>query len=110
MSRPKGSKNRKTLVKNVNIEEQLSQKTAERSALEAEQAEIQAILAENNVRWKAVRKSIRALDRQIAALQAKQAEIEAAAVVSAKQKEIQETIQALVAEGKSLDDILNMLR
>ena len=110
MPRPKGSKNRKTLVKNGSIEEQIAQKTAERAALEAEQTGVQAILAENTAKLKAVRKSIKALDRQIAALHAKKSEIEAAAAVSARQQEIQDAIQALVAEGKSLDDILDMLR
>ena len=110
MSRPKGSKNKKSLEKNAGIEEQLAQKTAERSALEAEQSGIQAILEENSARQKLLRRSIRTLDRQIAGLQARKAEIEAAAAVSAKQQEIQDTIQMLVAEGKSLDEILEMLR
>ena len=110
MSRPKGSPNRKPHGKSISIEEQLAKKAAERSVLEAEQSGIQAILEENTAKWKAVRKSIKALDRQIASLQAKKSEIEAAAVVSAKQKEIQDAIQALVSEGKSLDEILNMLR
>ena len=110
MPRPKGSKNKKTLAKNVDLEEQIAEKTAEHAALEAELAGIQSILAENAARQKTVRKSIRALDRQIAALQARKEEIRAAAAVSAKQQEIQDTIRALVEGGKSLDDILDMLR
>ena len=110
MARPKGSKNRDSSGKTMSIGEQLAKKTAERSALETELAGIQAILEENSAKQKAVRKSIKALDRQIAALQAKKAEIEAAEVVSAKQKEIQEAILSLIAEGKTLDEILEMLR
>jgi len=109
MSRPKGSKNKKTIIKNSNLGEQITQKETARASLEEEKARLLSVIAESNAKLKAVNKDIRALDKQITALQAKKAEFDAAAIVSEKQHEIQSKIQKLVAEGKSLDDILDML-
>lgn len=110
MPRPKGSKNKKTAVDASGIENQIAQKIDAKAALEAEQKSIEAVIAENNAKLKSVKKDIRALDKQLASLQAKKAEAEAAALVAEKQQDIQAAIQNLVAEGKSLDDILSMLK
>ena len=109
MSRPKGSKNKKTIIKNSNLGEQITQKETAKASLEEEKARLLSVIAESNAKLRAVNKDIRALDKQITALQEKKAEFDAAAIVYEKQHEIQSKIQKLVAEGKSLDDILDML-
>ena len=110
MPRPKGSKNKKTPAKSTDLEKQIAQKAEAKAALEEEQKGLAAVIADSNAKLKAVKKNIKTLDKQILALQTKKAEIEAAAEVAAKQEEIQARITALTAKGKSLDDILDMLK
>ena len=96
-------------MKNSNLSDQIAQKEAARASLEEEKTKLISMIAENNTKLKAINKEIKVLDRQIASLQAKKADLDAAAVVSEKQQEIQSKIQKLVANGKSLDEILDML-
>lgn len=110
MPRPKGSKNRKAASKNIGFEAQIAEKTEAKAALEAEQDGLVAVITENNAKLKEVKKQIKALDRQILALEAKKAEADAAAAAELMQEEVQKRVAALVAEGKSLNDILDKLK
>lgn len=110
MPRPKGSKNRKAASKNTGFEAQISEKTEAKAVLEAEQDGLVAVITENNAKLKEVKKQIKALDRQILALEAKKAEADAAAAAELMQEEVQKRVAALVAEGKTLDDILDKLK
>ena len=110
MPRPKGSKNKKTLAKNADIDAQISEKNGALAALEEEYTTVSQIIAENSAKLKALKKDMRVLSRQIASLEAKKAESAAAALAAEKKQEVQAKIDALVADGKSLDDILNMLK
>ena len=71
MSRPKGSKNKKTIIKNSNLGEQITQKETAKASLEEEKARLLSVIAEINAKLRAVNKDIRALDKQITALQKK---------------------------------------
>ncbi len=110
MPRTKGSKNKKTIAKAVNFEAQIAEKTKAKTALEEQQTAILAIIAENNAKLKAVRKDIKALDKQILSIQAKKAKADAAAAASLMQEEVQKRVAELAAEGKTLEDILEKLK
>lgn len=110
MPRPKGSKNKKTIAKNVDIAAQLEEKKAAKADLENEQTTILSVIASNQARLKDVKKDLKALDRDILKLEAKQAEAEAAVLAAAKKDELQAAIDGLIAEGTSIDDILDRLR
>ena len=110
MPRPKGSKNKKTVAKALNFEEQIAQKMEAKAILEAQEKDLLAIAAETNTKLKAVKKDIKALDKQILAIQAKKAQADAAAAASLMQEEVQKRVAELAAEGMTLDDILEKLK
>ena len=51
-----------------------------------------------------------AIERKILKLEAKKTEADAAAAAALMQEEVQKRVAALVAEGKSMDDILSKLK
>lgn len=110
MPRPKGSKNKKTLERSVDFVAQLEEKKVAKADLEKEQETILGVIASNQARLKDVKKDLKALDRVILKLEAKQAEVEAAALAAVKKDELQAAIDNLLAEGKSIDELLDKLK
>ena len=110
MPRPKGSKNKKKAVNEVDLGAQIAEKKAELDALNDEYEEISTIVAENNAKLRDIKKNSAKVMKDIAKLEAKKAEEDAAAAVSAKKEELQATIDKLLADGKSIDDILDKLK
>ena len=109
MARPKGSKNKKTLSV-VGVDAQIAEFAAQKKELETAQAAILETLAETNAKLKENRRNIKAIDRKILKLEAKKTEADAAAAAALMQEEVQKRVAALVAEGKSMDDILSKLK
>ncbi len=109
MARPKGSKNKATLAKQVSFEDQLVVERAEKEKLELVKAELTATIAESTERLKETNKQLRAADRRIAKLEAKKAEADLAAASAAKRVEIQNTITHLLDSGVAEDEILAKL-
>ena len=109
MPRPKGSKNKKTITA-AGVDEQISELSAKKLDLETAQAAIIALIAESNAQLKANKKEIRSVEKKIVKLEAKKAEADAAAAASLMQEEIQKRVVELVAEGKTLADILEKLK
>ena len=110
MSRPKGSKNKKTLAKNADIEAQLVERKAVKADLEKEQATILSVIADNQARLKTVKKDIRSVEKEILKLETKQAEAAAAAKADGAKKELQSRIEELIKAGVSAEDILEKLK
>lgn len=108
MPRPKGSKNKKKLVPADNLDALIAQKQEEKAALEAQRDEIAAVVAEHTANLKSIKAELKKADKELASLEAQKAAAEAAAAAAAKEA-VQAKIDALMAEGKSLDDIMNML-
>ena len=108
MPRPKGSKNKKIAA--AGVDEQISELNAQKLDLETAQAAIIASIAESNAQLKSNKKDLKTIEKKIRKLEAKKAEADAAAAVALAQEEIQKRIAALVAEGTSLDDILDKLK
>ena len=110
MSRPKGSKNKKTLMKESGLGSQISEKKAAAAELEKQQEAILSAIASSQEKLKEVKKNLKSLNRDIAKLEAKQLEAETAASVAAKAKELHATIDKLIAEGGSVDEIMEKLK
>ena len=111
MPRPKGSKNKKKriAVEGMSVEELIAQRTEAKAALEAERDEVAAVAAEQKARLKALKSDIRKLDKELAQLEAQKAAAEAATAAEAAKAALQVKIDELLAQGKTLDDIMNML-
>ena len=110
MSRPKGSKNKKTMAKNADIEAKLVERKAAKADLEKEQEIILSVIADNQARLKTVKKDIRSVEKEIVKLEAKQAEAAAAAKADGAKKELQSRIEELIKAGVSAEDILEKLK
>ena len=112
MPRPKGRKNKKKriAVEGMSIEELIAQRTEAKAALEAEQDEVAAVVAEQKATLKALKAEIKKLDKELAQLEAQKSAAESAAAAEAAKAALQGKIDDLLAQGKSLDDIMNMLK
>ena len=110
MPRPKGSKNKKSTKAAIDFTAQIEDRKAARADLENEQATILSVIKSNQERMKDVKRDLRAIDKEIAKLEAKKAEADAAAAAALMQEEVQKRVAALVAEGKTKEEILEMLK
>ena len=110
MPRPKGSTNKKSKKAAVDFTAQIAERKAAKADLENEQATILSVIKSNQERLKDVKRDIRSVEKEIAKLEAKKAEADAAAAAALMQEEVQKRVAALVAEGKTREEILEMLK
>lgn len=110
MARPKGSKNKKRVPAVGDYTAQIEEQKAAKADLENEQATILGVIKSNQDRLKDVKKEIRSVEKEIAKLEAKKAQADAAAAAALMQEEVQKRVAELIAEGKTLEDILEKLK
>ena len=110
MPRPKGSKNKKSAKAVIDFTAQIEDRKAAKADLENEQATILSVIKSNQERLKDVKRDIRSVEKEIAKLEAKKAEADAAAAAALMQEEVQKRVAALVADGKTREEILEMLK
>lgn len=110
MSRPKGSKNKKTLLAEAQIGDRIIAQLAAKKELEAEQKKIVGEMETLKQNLKANKKALRAVERTLNALQEKKAETEAIAAAAAQKMEIEKVVSTLISSGKPADEILEMLQ
>ena len=109
MPRPKGSKNKKKLVPADSIEALLAQRAEAKAALEVERDEVAAELAEQKAKLKELNTEIKKIDKELANLEEQKAAAEAAAAAQAAKDTVQNKVAELMAQGLSLEDIMNKL-
>ena len=116
MPRTKGSKNKPKAVA-VDYATQIAEEQAAKDAAIAELAnaetavdDLMAQLADLKEAVKAKKANIKIIDKTIAKLEAKKAKADAAAEAEAKKAEAQEMVGKLLAEGMSVDEILEKLK
>ena len=110
MPRPKGNKNKNTKKSVVDFTAQIEERKAAKADLENEQETILSVIKSNQEHLKDVKREIRSVEKEIAKLEAKKAEADAAAAAALIQEVVQTRIAALVAEGKTIEEILEMLK
>ena len=109
MPRPKGSKNKKKAVPTAVIAQQLADREQEKAKLEAEQQSVLDTIAQQQQRLKAVKKQLRALDKDILGLQEKAEE--AAAIEKAMQdREMLDQVLTELSSVLPADVIFDTLR
>ena len=116
MPRTKGSKNKSKTVA-VDYVAQIAEEQATKDAAIAELAnaetavdDLMAQLADLKEVVKAKKANIKIIDKAIAKLEAKKAKADAAAEAEAKKTEAKEIVGKLLAEGMSVDEILEKLK
>ena len=109
MPRPKGSKNKKNRTSAENLDALIAQKQEEKAALEAQRNEIASVIEAQKNELKAVKAELKKVDKALADYEAQKAANEAAVAAAAAKEAVQAKIDELLAQGKSLDDIMNLL-
>ena len=110
MPRPKGSKNKKSILTVAQVEAQIAAKQEMKKTLEADEAGIAAELEKQKQLLRAKKKELRAVEKELLVLEEKKAEAAAIASAAAQKVEIEKVVSKLVSSGKSADEILEMLK
>ena len=97
------------MVPAENLDALITQKQEEKAALEAQRDEVAAVVAEHTANLKAIKAELKKADKELADLEAQKAAVEAAAAAAAAKEAVQSKIDELMAQGKSLEDIMNLL-
>ncbi len=109
MSRPKGSKNKKTLLSEAQLDDKIAAAEVVRKKLAKEEQNLSNALENTKAQLKAKRKELRAAERQLAQLRLKKTQADADAAAAVQKKEIEKVVSSLVSSGKSADEILDLL-
>ena len=109
MPRPKGSKNKKNRTPAENLDALIAQKQEEKAALEVQRDEMVAVIEAQKNELKAVKAELKKVDKALVGLEAEKAANEAAVAAAAAKEAVQAKIDALLNEGKTLDEIMEKL-
>lgn len=110
MSRPKGSKNKKTLLSEAQLGDKIAAAEAAKKKLEAEERKLVSVMEDAKTQLKAKRKELRATERSLTVLREKKENADAAASKTAQKLEIEKVVTSLVSSGKSAEEILDLLK
>lgn len=114
MSRPKGSKNKKTLLSEAQLGSQITAQRALKNKLKSEEQKLEAQMEALKDQIKAKKKELRSAERKLAALIERKSQADAAAAAqaanAAQKQEVEKVLSALVNSGKSANEILELLK
>ena len=110
MSRPKGSKNKKTLLSLAQLDDKIAAAESAKRKLAAEEQKLLTSMEELKAQLKAKKKELRAAERTLTALREKKKQADTVEAEAAQKKEIEAVVKTLVNSGRSADEILNMLK
>ena len=110
MSRPKGSKNRKTLMKEARIDERIAEQQELQKKYLKEQKKLLKELEDRKQKLKEVNKGLRVATRTLDKLSEEKAHRDARESAAAAQKEVEMVVASLVSSGKSAEEILEILK
>lgn len=108
MPRPKGSKNKKTLLNEARLDETIA---AQRVLVETVLSEVETLKRELDAKqlaFKEKKRELRAAEHELEKLITKKEMVETAAAEAAQKQEIEKVISTLVSSGKSAEEILDM--
>lgn len=110
MSRPKGSKNRKTLMEEARIDERIAEQQELQKKYLKEQKKLLKEIEDRKQKLKEVNKGLRVATRMLDKLQEDKAQRDARESAAAAQKEVEMVVASLVSSGKSAEEILAKLK
>ena len=110
VSRPKGSKNKKTLIAEAQLGDRIAEQKAVKKKLETEERKLVASMEDVKAQLKAKRKELRGVERLIVSLESRKEQADAAAVAAAQKQEIEKVVSTLMSSGKDANEILGLLK
>ena len=110
MSRPKGSKNKPKAAKiTTDFAAAIAEKAAEKEQLEQNIAGTLEQISSLKTQLKSNRAALKAAEKAIAKLETKKASADAKAALNAQKTELDSTVEQLLAEGLTMEEILGRL-
>ena len=110
MSRPKGSKNRKTLMEEARVDERIAEQKEIQKKFQKEQAKLLKEIEDRKQKLKEVNKGLRVTTRTLDKLQEEKAQRDARENEAAAKMEVEKVVASLVSSGKSAEEILEILK
>lgn len=110
MPRPKGSKNRKKAQAEKPLNALITEVKEAIAGLEEEKSAIEATIAENSAKLKAVKADLKKAAKKLEDYEAEQASKAAAEAAAAAKEALQAKIDELVSSGVRIEDILEKLK
>lgn len=110
VSRPKGSKNKKTLIAEAQLGDRIAEQKAARKKLQAEERKLVASMEDIKTQLKVKRKELRSVERLIASLETRKEQADAAAIAAAQKQEIEKVVSSLMSSGRDAGEILDLLK
>ena len=110
MPRPKGSKNKKSIVPSAKVVEQITSQQKVIDVLNNDLATLTAEVKEKQAAVKAKKVEIRKAEKVLVGLKAKKEESDAIEAAAAQKAEIEKVVSKLISSGKGADEILELLK
>ena len=110
MPRPKGSKNRKKAPVDQPLDALIAEVKETIAGLEEEKGTVEAVIAENNTKLKAIKADLKKAAKKLEDYEAEQASKAAAEAAAAAKEALQSKIDELVSSGISVEEILEKLK
>ena len=110
MPRPKGSKNRKKAPADQPLDALIAEVKEAVAGLEKEKGAVEAVIAENNAKLKAIKADLKKAAKKLEDYEAEQASKAAAEAAAAAKEALQSKIDELVSSGVSVEEILEKLK
>lgn len=110
MPRPKGSKNRKKAPVDQPLDALIAEVKEAIAGLEEEKGAVEAVIAENNTKLKAIKADLKKAAKKLEDYEAEQASKAAAEAAAAAKGALQSKIDELVSSGVSVEEILEKLK
>ena len=110
MPRPKGSKNKPKAAKDAtDFAAAIAEKTAEKEQLEQNIADPLVQISNLKAQLKSNRAALKSAEKTIAKLETKKASADAKAALNAQKTQLDSTVEKLLAEGLTIEEILDRL-
>mgnify|MGYP002800194395 FL=1 len=110
MPRPKGSKNKPKAAKvATDFAAAIAEKTAENEQLKQNIAETLEQISNLKAQLKSNRAALKSAEKTIAKLETKKASADAKAALNAQKTQLDSTVEKLLAEGLTIEEILDRL-
>ena len=110
MPRPRGSKNKPKVAKvTADFAAAIAEKTAEKEQLEQNIADTLEQISSLKAQLKSNRAALKSAEKTIAKLEAKKVSEDAKAALNAQKTELDSTVEKLLSEGLTMEEILGRL-
>lgn len=108
--RPKGSKNKTKISKDLTLDELIAEESNRVASLEEEVKSVEEVISEQTAKLKTLKAELKKTAKNLQKYEEQKAQEAAIAAAAAAKEALQEKIDQLLENGLSLEDILEKLK